>query len=82
MARISYSQRQKLDLLMCGVMLGSAMTFGLILLGYTVYRDTHGVNNYQRISSVPTRPQDIEEATDDLPNPPYIEYLEQAPPKA
>ena len=82
MARISHSQRQKLDLLMGGIVIGSAMTFGLMLLGYTAYRDSHMRQQTEQVSSVPTRPQDIEQTSDDLPNPPFVEYLEQAPPKA
>jgi hypothetical protein len=83
MARVSRSQRQQLDALMGGILIGSAMTFGLMTLGFTVYRDSQGVQNYQQISSVPTRPQDIEgEECDPIYNPCPLEYLEQAPPSA
>lgn len=82
MMKVSRAQKRNLDLLFGGMLIGSAMTFGLITLGYTAYRDSVGVHkDYQ--SSVPTRPQDIhEDPLDELPNPPYVEYLEIAPPCA
>lgn len=69
--KLTHSQRKQIDLVMMGVLLGSAMTFGLMTLGFTVYRDTKGVNRYERVSSVPE---------DYLPNPPYVTYIEQVPP--
>lgn len=83
MRTISRRQKENLDMIFGGILIGSAMTFGLILLGFTVYRDVQGVNNYevQKVSSFPSRPEEVE-PLDDLPNPPYVHYLDVAPPSA
>ncbi|MFZ9617820.1 MAG: hypothetical protein ACO29Y_05845 [Holophagaceae bacterium] len=72
-------KRQQLDLLMGSIIIGSAMTFGLITLGFTAYRDSQGLKSVE-VSSITTRPQDIEGGEcDPIYNPYPLDCLEQTP---